>query len=585
LPERDTAELLKTIRKTLKQEGLASLATQVIEKISRREFRLLGHSVPDDEYWRWIQKFEPSEEELTLQKVRWREFSRKPLVSVIVPVWKPVEHILRSMISSVLAQTYANWELCLADGGSDQSIKTVLEEYESDSRVHIRHLTRNLGISGNSNAALELADGEFIALMDQDDLLSPSALFEVVRCINDRLEADYLYSDMDKVDSDGNRFDPFFKPDWSPEIMFCTNYVTHLSVIRASLLRRLEGLRSSTDGAQDWDLVLRASEESACFVHVPKILYHWRQAPTSVAKAGVRISVLVSKETRLTLTDHLSRSNMQGSVYLDRGRWRVRWAPQQRISVIIRFAGDGLSLNRCINSVLHNSTYKNYEIVIAKPSEVPVEMPTDPRIVTLEYQDYSNPAHVNNLAARISSGQVLVFLDPHTEIISKPWLEELSGWASQKQIGAVGAKLLTTNRKHIIHAGIVMGLPDYLMNGARSGVWTPLGHSDWYRNCTAVSGACMAIRRELFHQLGEFDDRLGDSWDIGFCLTARTHGFRILYTPVAELTFEQEHRNLAKFPQIEEYRKILPPRDQYFNPNLSYENPIPRLGWELSPKA
>ena len=329
--------------------------------------RYLSECTPPDEYRRWIARHEPDAAALVRQRAH--RFGRSPKVSVVVPVYNPPVAYLDAMIASVREQTYANWELCLADASTAADVRPVLEKAAAaDSRVKVSFLTENRGIVGNSNAAAALATGDYLALLDHDDTLAPFALHEVIAAINESPDADFLYSDEDKIDIHGDRVEPNFKPDWSPETLRSRNYVCHLTTLKRSLFESIGGFRPGFDGSQDYDLVLRASERAKRIVHIPHVLYHWRMhaQSTAMAKGSKNYAFEAGKRA---VAEHLARLGIDASVHdgAVQGIYQVVYhlRTQPLVSIIIPNKDQVGLLSRCVDS-LAKSSYANYELVIVE---------------------------------------------------------------------------------------------------------------------------------------------------------------------------------------------------------------------------
>jgi GT2 family glycosyltransferase len=540
---------------------------------------------------------------LTWQTAAAQAFTYTPLISIITPVYNPGPHGLREMIGSVLAQTYANWEICLVDGVSDRpGVKETLREFQSmDGRIHLRELEQNLGISGNSNAALEMAGGEFIALLDHDDTLSPHALFEVVKRLNEDPQCDLLYSDHDLLSQDGSRRDrPLFKPGWSPEIMLSANYLTHLTVIRAARVREAGSFDPRMDGAQDWELFMRVSEKTQKIAHIPKILYHWREAGGSTASDIWSKPYAPPAQLRV-IGEHLNRQGLpEARAFFDAsGYIRVHWALEQKrkVSIIIPSNGANELLETCIGSILDGTAYPNYEIVVVnngprRPEEFDYyrRIETDPRVRVLHYAagdgETFNYNSVNNFGARAASGDLLLFLNNDTRVIAPDWLDELVLWAEREEIGVVGAKLLHPDGT-IQHAGVVIGLSGFaghIFAGQPENQWTIFGLAEWYRNYSAVTGACMMVRREVYDKIGGLDEAfLLCGSDVEICLRVQRAGLRVVVNPFARLIHLEGATRSGEIPAQDfriSYRHYLPALqsgDPFFNPNLSYWQATPTL--------
>ena len=484
-------------------------------------------------------------------------------------------------IDSISSQTYDNWELCLADGNSNEKIKEAIRTLASrENRVRAEFLASNGGICRNSNAAIELARGDFSALLDHDDLLAPNALFEVAASLNESHDVDYVYSDMDHVTIQGRRTDPLFKPDWSPDMMLCNNYATHLSVIRSGLLKDIGGFRAETEGTQDWDLILRVSEHTDRIFHIPKILYHWRQTLSSVSYAGLRAKPYAKKSELLTLEEYLVRNRMRGVINQHvPGFPRVVWDvdPSTLVTVILVDDGTPEEMRRCTHSIFAKSSYENMEVIIVTNKETHENLDLgDQRVRFVHTSERLDFPSASNFGAAQARGEVLVFLDRRIGVLSSDWLQELVGWCCQPKIGVVGPQLISEGM--IVHGGIVLGLPGFLFQGARVRFRSPLGHTEWYRNCSAVSRYCLAIKRSLFQELGSFNETHGALADVELCLRARRMGHRIVHTPRVKLIFPVPQLELiGEINVFRKYRELAIGPDPYFNPNLSSNYTVPTL--------
>jgi GT2 family glycosyltransferase len=509
--------------------------------------RYLSECTPPDEYRRWIRKYEP--DAAVLKRQRGHKFARSPKVSVVVPVYNPPAAFLEAMIESVRDQTYANWELCLADGASTAAhIRPILEKAAADdSRIKVAFLPANGGIVGNSNAALGLATGDFVALLDHDDTLAPFALHEIIAAVNEHPDADFLYSDEDKLDQGGERVEPNFKPDWSPETLRSRNYVCHLTVLRRSLVESIGGFRPGFDGSQDYDLVLRASERARQIVHVPHVLYHWRMhAQSTAANKGSKNYAF--EAGKRAVGEHLARLGIDASVHDGPilGTYQVVYhlRTQPLVSVIIPNKDQPAMLARCIES-LARSSYANYEVVIAENgSTLPethayyAELRKQPHMKIVEWTRPFNYAAVNNFAAAAASGDLLLFLNNDTEAINPDWLEAMVKLAVQPGVGAVGAKLYYADDT-IQHAGIVVGMGGV---AGHSHLFYPreaAGYMQRLRitqNVAAVTAACLLMPRAVFQAIGGFDEGFVLAFnDVDLCLSVLKAGYRVVWTPDAEL--------------------------------------------------
>ena len=552
-------------------------------------------------YQAWIAQNEPSAAELTSQREAATQLSYQPLISLITPVYNPPVAVLQAMLDSVLAQTYPHWELCLADASADPEIRQLLAEYiERDKRIKLSLLAENAGIVGNSNAALNLAEGDFIGLLDHDDTLSPNALYEVVLALNVKSHLDFLYSDHDLLSEDGSqRHSPLFKPDWSPAIMLSANYLTHLTVIRRSIVTTLGGFQPATEGAQDWDLFWRVLEQLAPdhIQHIPKVLYHWRESAGSTASDIYR-KPLAPLNGLHVIEEHLRRVGIsQPRAYYDpAGPIRVSWPLKEfpLVSIIIPTKDKPELIQACVRSVLQKTSYSNFELIVVDTgstdpavAEFYEQMATQSRVKLLRYELPFNYSAVNNWAVAYCTGEVLVFLNNDTEVIAPDWLDEIVRWTQLPEIGLVGAKLLKRDDT-IQHAGVVVGmggLAGHIFAGLPEGVNTPFGRAEWYRDYLAVTAACLGVRRHVFEELGGFDEafKLNGS-DVALGLKARQRGYRVLYNPFVRLYHIESathggHNVPANDYQLSlaQYRPWLESGDPFFNSNLSYQHTVPTL--------
>jgi glycosyltransferase involved in cell wall biosynthesis len=564
-----------------RNQGPASLLAQSLEKIRKREFWAVPPLILDTDYASWISQNEPQERDLKEQHEKAGRFSYRPLLSIVMPVWNPPPTLLADSITSVISQTYDKWELCIADGNSNIRIKQLINTFvNQDHRIKVQFLTKNLGISLNSNVAIQSANGDYVVLLDHDDLLAPNALYDIVTCLNLNRKLDFIYSDMDLMTIEGKRTDPLFKPDWSPDTMLCANFVTHLCVTRSKLLRDIGAFRPETDGAQDWDLFLRVSEKTERIQHVPKILYHWRQSPSSVSNAGIRAKPYAKNAQLLTLSQFLARNGMHGKISHEAsGCLQVTWEVDHStlISIVIFDGSTPERLHSCTQSILKKSSHTNIEIIVVHDRTESLKSEFNPagsKIKFVKSVTQLTYPLAYNLGAAISKGEIIVFMDSRTEVVSPNWLQELAGWCSKPNVAVAGPQLLSRNGG-IIHSGVVIGLPGYLFQGARQRSQTLFGYTEWYRNCTAISGFCLATKKKTFEEIGKFNKHLTTVADVEFCLRARKMAYRMVHTPHAKLLLHDSIEQSAN--RFQDYRSLGSGQDHYFNPNLSYEHTIPTL--------
>jgi GT2 family glycosyltransferase len=504
-------------------------------------------------------------------------FQYQPTISVVTPVYNVPIDILESAIRSVRKQHYEHWELCVCDDASpNEDVRRCLENWaKQDARIKVTFSDRNEGICRASNRALELATGEFVGFLDHDDELSPDALYEVVKLLQEDPQVDMIYSDEDKLDRHGRRVAPFFKPDWSPEYMLACMYTCHFAVYRRRLLEELGGFRTGFDGSQDYDLVLRLSERTKRIRHIPKVLYHWRMVEGSAATVpGAK--PYTDGTAKKALTEHLMRRQIPGEILSGDapGSYRIRFrlGDVGTVSIVVISAGQGDILRACINSIEKKTLYPNYEIVVVEAQSFESDvrqylLSTSYRVVTF---DEGLSSRMINSAARLARGQYLVFLHDDTEVIAKDWITSMLGFCGQEEIGVVGAKLIYRNEL-IQHAGMVLGLKCLAGHPFRN---FPRKAPLHLRNYSAVSGACMMVRKSVFEALGGFDEELGaKSSDVDFCLKARMAGYRIVWTPWAELYHDDQPWRERNSPQEVELLKKRWGRsltdDPYYNTNLT----------------
>ncbi len=544
------------------------------------------------DYQRWIYEFERPESQLIELKVP--AFEVQPKISLVMPVYNTKQSELQAAIDSVVQQSYPHWELCICDDcSSDPGVRTVLERNAAlDPRIHVHFAAEQGGISRASNAAWRMATGDFIALLDHDDTLAPHALAYVCEAINQNEYCDLFYSDEDKIDEQGVRFDPFFKPDWSPDLFLCENYVCHLLVLRRDLADKLGGFNPAFDGSQDYDLMLRASEQASRIQHIPKVLYHWRAGAASTA-SGIQNKTYAIDAARKALQEYCDRVAEGGRIEEGAiaGRWRVRYpvSAGTRVSIIIASGGKADVLRANLESLFSKTSYSDYEVVVSDNSKGTVIEKLvnqfQAQHTNLRYIDWRNKpfnfSTINNTAARQCDSPVLLFLNDDTSVIAPQWLEAMLELAMRPEVGAVGAKLLYPNGA-IQHAGVVMGLFDncgHAFKGLNGSVGHYFDFSDVIRNVSAVTGACLMARANVFWQVGGFDEtQFAVAFnDVDLCLKMGAFGYRVLYAPDAVL---YHHESLSKtskdlIPHPEEvaamkskWGKVIA-HDPYYSPNLT----------------
>lgn len=537
-------------------------------------------------YAQWAESCEAQRYDRDRAIERINQFAYAPILSIILPVYDTEPEHLRKALDSVMNQYYPNWELCICDDGSVAGhVRGMLEQYrDRDARIKVVFSDSNAGIARASNRALGMATGEFIGLLDHDDELTPDALYEVAVTLQET-DADLVYSDEDRLDEKGRRTEPAFKPAWSPDLLLSCMYLGHFCVYRKSIVDRIGGFRPDFDRSQDYDLALRFTEATTKIAHIPKILYHWRKVASSASGLSAARSKVIEAGRR-ALQSALSRRRIDGEVEAENvyGFYRVRRNIKTGgLVMIIIPTRDGVKLLRpCIASIESKTAYPNYEILI-------VDNGSQDR-ATLDYLKRSphrvirldepfNFSRLNNAAAREAAGDYLLFLNDDTEVISAEWMSAMVEQARRADAGAVGAKLLYPDGR-IQHAGIILGAGG-TAGHAHSGVdgFSAAGYLNYpstIRNYSAVTGACLMIRRDVFLNAGGFDQ---ESFPVSFsdvdlCLRLRERGYLIVYTPYAMLYHrESATRGRRRYPQEEaalraRWRSELI-SDPYYNPNLS----------------
>ena len=569
----------------------------------RRELRRDVLVDQRDPYHVWIERNEPSSLDKRVMRDDLDKFAYQPTISVLTPVHKTPRKLLSACVESVIAQIYPHWELCLVDDGSaDPQLSALLEDFaQRDSRIKVRALASSGGIAGATNAALAMCGGEYVAFLDHDDELADFALFEVVRKLHERPRPDMLYSDEDKMDLEGRRYDWFFKPDWSPDLLHAVNYVCHLLVCRRSLALEVGGLREGFEGSQDFDLVLRLAERTQAIKRIPKILYHWRALPGSTS-LDLQQKPDASSAGRRALEEHLARSKERGEACETapcryRVRRHVRGNPE--VSVLMPTAGNMERLEAALKSVIDETAYRRFEIVVVDNSAGDQVAGLAERLRysrrPVRYADFRgepfNFSQLCNRAARLSEAPFYLFLNDDVTVVTAEWLTALVEHGQRDDVGAVGARLLYPNGR-IQHAGVVMGVYEnagHHFKGVKSDEYYYFDLPGLVRNCAAVTGACMLLRRERFWEVGGFDEQnLPIAFqDVDLCLKLLQRGYLNVYTPYATLyhheasskSAEQYVPSDAEISYMQHRWRNYIENDPYSNPNLTRQREDYGLRW------
>ena len=558
-------------------------------------------------YGPWYEAYIPTEEELEAQ--RKKKWSYAPKISIAVPAYKTPELFLRQLIQSLQDQTYNNWELCIANASpQDASMEYVLKSCSAmDSRIVWKKLKENRGISENTNEAFVMATGDYVGLLDHDDLLAPNALYEIAAALEKEPETEVLYTDEDKVRGEQlEHFQPHLKPDFNEDLLRSNNYICHFFVVKRTLLQKVGGMRKEFDGAQDYDFIFRCTETAGKICHIPEILYHWRTHEASTAD-NPQSKLYAFEAGKRAIEENLKRRGLQGEVShtKDYGFYRVKYAVQGEplVSIIIPNKDAKTDLEKCIRSVKEKSSYKNYEILIVENNSETEEifayykeLSKDPAIRLLKWKKEFNYSAINNFAAKKARGEYLLFLNNDTEVITEDWIQELLGICQRPGTGAVGARLYYGDHT-IQHAGTVIGIGGIAghmfvnLPGERTGY---MHKAALIQDLSAVTAACMLVKREAFEEVGGFEEQLSVAFnDVDLCLRLREKGYLVVYDPYAELYHyesksrgaEDSKEKVRRFQSEIEFmrcrwEKLLKAGDPYYNKNLS----LTKWNYSLRPK-
>ncbi len=594
---------INQIKFYIKKYGFTKTLKKCIKTVLRKIIRFLKgeKELQYGDYGGWIKYNEPKDADLKLQMKK--KFNISPKISVIVPMYKTKEKFFKDLVNCMINQTYSNWELCLADGSPEQN-KHLKEYYEKDERIKYKFLNENLGIAGNTNAAIEMATGEYIALLDHDDILSDYALFEVVKCINKFPNAEFMYSDEDKIDENDNRYDAYFKPDFAPDTLRCQNYICHFSVFKKELMEKLNGFKADYDGAQDYDIFLRMSEitKPENIKHIPKILYHWRVHSESTAKLNSNAKNYAFEAGKKAIEDHLKRIGLEGEVTpgciegIYRIDYKVKGNP--KVSIVIPNKDGKDILDVCINSILEKTTYNNYEIIVVENNsetdeifEYYKEIEKNEKIKVVKYPNKGfNYSAIINFGVKNSDGDYVIQLNNDTELITQNWLEIMLGFIQREDVGAIGVKLYFPDET-IQHSGIIVGVGGIAGNRFKSIPKSGHGYfakESMIENLSAVTGACLMTPKSMYEEVGWMDEQLAVAFnDVDFCLKIREKGYLVVYNPFVEFWhYESKSRGQEDTPEkIKRFQgeictfekrwgNILDEGDPYYNVNLSLDTEV-----------
>lgn len=556
--------------------------------LNERKNRMLAGK---NEYEKWIEQNEKDIMQTT-------EMEYNPLISVVIPVYNVPDNMLIECIESIFAQTYQNWQLCLADDNSSwESMRDILKKYEKDPRVKVVYRKENGHISRATNSAIELADGEFIAFMDCDDLIPANALYEVAAKLNENSKYDFIYTDEDKIDEKGEvRWEPHFKPDWSPDTLMTMMYTSHLGVYRTSIVRELGGLRAGFEGSQDYDFTLRFVEKTTAekIAHIPKVLYHWRQREGSTAVTP-EAKPYVFEASRKACEEAIQRRGIEGKVDEELKLYQAHVtyynSSNPLVSIIIPSKDNFDVYKRCVDTLHQITEYSNYEVIHIDNGSSEENRKKYEELDKKYHHIYAyekmefNFSKMCNMGAEKSNGSYYLFLNDDIEIFKKDWLSILVGQASLDYTGAVGAKLYYPNSTIIQHCGIIniQQGPVHMFGGCDDNNLYYFGRNRLDFNVIAVTGACLMVDKKKFQEIGGFDEKLAVTYnDVDLCFKLLEHGY---YNVVRNDAILYHHESISRGNDVlddkkmkrlvqerENLYKMHPKyyyRDPFYSPNLS----------------
>lgn len=552
----------------------------------------------DYDYGEWWELTKPTAEELEAQ--RETVFPQMPKFSIVIPVYKTPEKYLKEMLDSVREQTYENWELCIADGSpAGQDVSRVLKKYaKEDERIQYVILGENRGIAGNTNAAMEMASGDFIVLADHDDRVTPDALYECAKAINENPGCDVLYSDEDKLDMDGGAlFDPHFKPDFNPDLLCSVNYICHLFLAKRELVEKAGGFRQDFDGAQDYDFIFRCTELAKRICHIPKVLYHWRCHQDSTASNPESKLYAFTAGSRAIMA-HYKRLGIQAEQVekgIDYGIYHTKFVVNGNplVSVIIPNKDHTADLDNCIRPMITRGTYQNLEFVVVENNSTDPEtfryyekiQKEFPCVHVVRWEREFNYSAINNFGVTFAKGAYLLFMNNDIIQIADDFVEEMLGFCQRDDVGITGARLLYEDDT-IQHAGVVVGfggIAGHTFIGLHKAENSYFHRAMCAQDYSAVTAACMMSKKSVFEEAGGFSEELAVAFnDIDYCMKVRKLGKLVVYAPYAVLHhYESKSRGLEDTPEkvarfnreiaifAKKWPEILEKGDPYYNPNLT----------------
>ena len=588
-----SAEKWRQTGALLKRGGLR----EIVEKLRHHDEPRPIHN-PEQEYETWFAQHRVTEKELQRQREEQNSLACRPKISIAVPLYNTKEIYLRALLQSVQQQSYENWQLCLADGStSDEPERVVKEICGEDPRVRYERLAENKGIAGNTNAAIAMADGDYIMLADHDDLLEPDALFEIASAVSREPDTDIIYTDEDLTDETGLLFrSPRFKPDFNLDFLRSINYICHIFVVRTDIMKAVGGFRSEYDGAQDWDMILRCCEKAEKIRHIPRVLYHWRAYEESTA-GNPESKTYAIDAGRRALEAHFARCGLEAELeYTDifiLFRPVLKLRKRDKISIIICTRDEAATLDKCVTSILEKSTYDNYEIIIVENNSEKEETfalyrelcGRSDRIRVVTFEGAFNYSAVNNFGASFADGEYLLLLNNDTEVITPDWLERMLANCQREDVAAVGAKLLYPDDT-VQHCGVVVGLGGFaghILTGSTRTDPGYFGRLQALQDVSAVTAACVMVSRKSWDEAGGLDETYTIALnDIDFCLRLGKTGQLIVLDPGVELYhYESKSRGFDDSPEKKErfkkeirrfrerWNDWLEAGDPFYSPNLT----------------
>lgn len=586
-------DYLKEQKNKIKEKGWR------VTWIEMKRYMVMGTAAePENLYQIWIEKNEPTKEELQEQKNT--KFKINPKISIIIPMYNTPVNFFEELVDNLIGQTYSNWELCLADGSPEEN-KELEKIYKKDERIKYKFIGENKGIAGNTNEALSLVTGDFVALLDHDDLLPLFSLYEIVKCINENPNAEFIYTDEDKFEKlGGKRYDPYFKSDFAPDTLRANNFICHFSVFKKELMDKLGGFRSEYDGAQDYDILLRMSEETNKIVHIPKILYHWRVHALSTAKAGGTAKPYAYEAGIKAIQDHINRLGLKGTVEQGNtlGTYKINYEVigNPKVSIIIPNKDYINTLKVCLNSLKKLTTYENYEIIVvennSEESETfgyykKIDGKDKIKVVYFPEKEF-NYSKIINFGVKNSTGDYIIQLNNDTELMTPNWIQEMLGFAQREDVGAVGVELFYPDNT-IQHAGIIIGIggvAGHVFKNLPKGIHGYFSKDAMIQNLSAVTAACIMTPKSIYDDVDYMDEKFKVAFnDVDFCLKIREKGKLIVYNPFVQFKhYESKSRGFEDTPEKKErfqaeidrfhdkWQSVLDKGDPYYNINLRLDN-------------